>query len=159
MCGENNWEGRCNAAQERARKTNEWLSGGEFVSRSSPLICLCGMRPLRAAALPVKPRAIHYRSSFALCPRRLAAVEGNGPPSQLRAMLKKHSSYRSHHSPATTTYIRHAKHVRFFPHSERSIPHFSKKLPLNPKITFETRKTTFEVFQNVSNIILAFRER
>ena len=88
MCGENNWEGRCNAAQERARKTNEWLSGGEFVSRSSPLICLCGMRPLRAAALPVKPRAIHYRSSFALCPRRLAAAEAAALPASFAQCLK-----------------------------------------------------------------------
>jgi hypothetical protein len=32
----------------------------------------------------------------------------------------------------------------------------SKILPHNPKTTFETSKITFEVFQNVSNIILAF---
>ena len=147
MCGENNWEGRCNAAQERARKTNEWLSGGEFVSRSSPLICLCGMRPLRAAALPVKPRAIHYRSSFALCPRRLAAVEGNGPPSQLRAMLKKHSSYRSHHSPATTTYIRHAKHVRFVRILKEAFPTSQKNFRLTPKLHLRRGKLRLRYFK------------
>jgi hypothetical protein len=33
--------------------------------------------------------------------------------------------------------------------------HFSKKLPHNAKLTFETRKNTSNVFQNISNIILA----
>jgi len=33
--------------------------------------------------------------------------------------------------------------------------HITKTLPLNSKTTFEMRKNTFEVFQNVSNVILA----
>jgi predicted membrane protein len=33
--------------------------------------------------------------------------------------------------------------------------HFSKNLPRNSKTTFEMRKNTFEVFQNVSNVISA----
>ena len=50
------------SGQERGRKSNVRLSGGESVSRISPLICLCGMRPLRAAALPVISRAKPHRA-------------------------------------------------------------------------------------------------
>ena len=46
-----------------------------------------------------------------------------------------------------------------FPLVEKGIAYTQKNFPLNSKLTFETRKTTFEVVENVSNVILAFGER
>jgi hypothetical protein len=41
------------------------------------------------------------------------------------------------------------------PFREASCMHITKTLPLNSKTTFEMRKNTFEVFQNISNVISA----
>ena len=44
-------------------------------------------------------------------------------------------------------------------HFHQTLPHITQILPQKWKTTFETRKNTSNVFQNISNIILPFRER
>ena len=41
---------------------------------------------------------------------------------------------------------------------EEVFPHITKNLPHARILTRHLRKTTFEMFQNVSNVVLAFRE-
>jgi hypothetical protein len=46
--------------------------------------------------------------------------------------------------------------VLFPPYFEKAFPTFQKTIPHTLILTRHLRKTTFEIFQNVSNVILAF---
>jgi hypothetical protein len=98
--------------------------------------------------------------SFAhILSRRLEAVEGNDLTSYRRALLRKLSSYKSSHSTAPPIYIRHPKQLVLPPYFEKAIPHTQKTVPHAGILTKHLRKTTFEMFLLVSNVVLAFRER
>ena|GEM_PF-4587008 len=53
--------------------------------------------------------------------------------------------------------LEHHRKMSNFSCLANGIPHTSKTLPLTRDLTKYMRETTFEMFQNVSNVVLALR--
>ena len=82
------------------------------------------------------PLIIAHRAAHSLM--RNAAAEGSGPPSYLSRNLVA------------------LRRIYQLCHEKKLSVHPKKIVPFFLKTTFEMSKITFEVFQNISNIILAF---
>ena len=87
------------------------------------------------AQMPL-PLIIAHRAAHSLM--RNAAAEGSGPPSYLSRNLVA------------------LQRIYQLCHGKKLSAHPKKIVPFSSKTTFEMSKITFEVFQNISNIILAF---
>ena len=90
-----------------------------------------GWRPLRAAALPAISRAIHWRAS------RI--------PSYFSRLCKHESQLYKLSYSCMADLISPYENVHFFRLPKKTFPTLQKNFPLNPELTFETRKITFEV--------------